>query len=55
MQDCPVCKGLGIELGTLGNITHYNCRDCGITFSEPVEMKWDDDTTEQIASYLGLR
>ena len=68
MEPCPVCDGEGIELGTLGNITHFGdnqiivetfeenrCRDCGITFSSSVELKWDDETTEQVAEFLGLR
>ena len=55
METCPVCDGEGIQLGTLGNITHYRCRDCGITFSSSVELKWDDETTEQVAEFLGLR
>ena len=55
METCPVCDGEGIQLGTLGNITHYRCRDCGIMFSQAVELKWDDETTEQVAEFLGLR
>jgi transposase-like protein len=54
MENCPVCDGEGIELGTLGNLTHYRCRDCGMTFSSPVELKWDD-FIEQVAEFLGLR
>ena len=55
METCPVCGGDGVKLGTLGNLTHFRCRNCGITFSSPVELKWDDETTEQVAEFLGLR
>ena len=37
------------------DLTHYQCRACGMMFSRPVEFHWDDDTTEQIADALGLR
>ena len=31
---CPTCRtGYGVTLGTLGNRTHYRCRDCGMEFS----------------------
>ena len=53
-ENCPVCDGLGVLLGTLGNLNHYTCRDCGIGFNFPVEFKFDDDTTEAIAKALGL-
>ena len=53
-ENCPVCDGLGVLLGTLGNLNHYTCRDCGIGINIPVEFKWDDDTTEAIAKALGL-
>ena len=42
METCPLCNGYSIELGTLGNLTHYRCQDCGITFSEPVEVHCED-------------
>lgn len=34
---CPLCGGEGCELGSLGNRTHYRCRNCGIGFSERLE------------------
>lgn len=30
---CPQCGGDGGELGTLGNLTHYSCRQCGAEWS----------------------
>lgn len=30
---CPLCGGPGVELGALGNTTHYRCRNCGVGFS----------------------
>lgn len=30
---CPVCSGVSVELGTLGNLTHARCRDCGAEYS----------------------
>ena len=29
---CPVCDGPGIEMGGLGNVVWYRCRNCGIEF-----------------------
>ena len=55
MNNCPVCDGEGTELGSLGYLVHYTCRDCGIAFMSPVEFKWDDDTTKRIAESLGLK
>ena len=31
---CQLCEGPLLELGALGNLTHLQCRDCGIQFSE---------------------
>lgn len=34
MFECPVCICTDlIELGTLGHLTHYRCRDCGLTLT----------------------
>ena len=30
---CPLDGGQGVLLGTLGSLTHYRCRACGIGFS----------------------
>jgi transposase-like protein len=31
---CPACAhGMGVPLGTLGNTTHYRCRNCGWQFA----------------------
>ena len=54
-ENCPVCDGPGVLLGTLGNLNHYRCQDCGIGFNVPVEFKLDDDTTNAIAEVLGLK
>ncbi len=32
---CPMCAGVGVQLGTLGLLTHYRCRSCGSTYSIP--------------------
>lgn len=51
-MNCPMCGGEVTEMGSLGNRTHYRCRDCGMDSShlqekEPamkgykVEMKVD--------------
>lgn len=29
LPDCCECHGPTFELGTLGNRTHYRCRNCG--------------------------
>jgi transposase-like protein len=54
-ENCPVCDGPGALLGTLGNLNHYRCQNCGIGFNVPVEFKLDDDTTSAIAEVLGLK
>ena len=37
-ENCPVCDGPGVLLGTLGNLTHYRCQDCGIGFNMPCDQ-----------------
>ena len=32
--ECPMCSGPGVELGTLGQCTHYRCRNCGTVYHE---------------------
>lgn len=32
-DDCSVCGGELMLLGTLGHTTHYRCRNCGIDWS----------------------
>ena len=34
---CPACYGFAYELGTLGSLTHFRCRDCGHTFDDSTE------------------
>jgi hypothetical protein len=29
---CPVCYGVGLFLGIMGNDEHFQCRHCGIGF-----------------------
>ena len=36
---CPVCGGTGEDLGSLGQLDHMRCRDCGITYSHGKEAK----------------
>ena len=43
MEACVVCGGDSVKLGTLGSLTHYRCGSCGITFSGPIQLEWDDD------------
>jgi ribosomal protein L37E len=31
---CPECGGPVFVLGTLGNLTHLRCRNCGADFHE---------------------
>lgn len=30
---CPMCSCSNAPLGALGNLVHYQCRDCGILYS----------------------
>lgn len=34
MPSCPACGGPGMLLGTLGRLTHFKCRNCGMEYSE---------------------
>jgi hypothetical protein len=45
--ECPACGGPGMELGALGNLTHYRCRNCGMEFNirestleQEMKKKW---------------
>jgi rubredoxin len=40
MGQCPMCGGQSVELGRLGNLTHYRCIQCGWIFAKESE---DDD------------
>lgn len=31
--ECPACGGEGTELGSLGALTWFRCRACGIDFN----------------------
>ena len=44
---CPVCSGPGIPLGSLGNIFHFSCRDCGMGFHSEVRKTPDDWNEER--------
>ena len=53
---CPVCHGLGHELGTLGNLTHFRCRACGAQFSEDAALVaefQDEDEELEAFEYTG--
>jgi predicted nucleic acid-binding Zn ribbon protein len=34
-DECSMCGGPLVELGSLGSVTHYRCRNCGMDFSKP--------------------
>jgi hypothetical protein len=45
MNSCNLCDGPLVELGTLGILTWYRCRNCGMEFSaraEPPEIDHED-------------
>ena len=33
-MQCPMCRGPGVLLGSLGSTKHYRCRNCGWTYSK---------------------
>jgi hypothetical protein len=35
-QFCSMCEGPLMLLGSLGNLAHYRCRNCGLDFSRGV-------------------
>lgn len=64
---CPACSGPGVELGSLGLMKHYRCRDCGWTYGKiskprkPRKLKitlatrvtpWSDPPTERPDKWL---
>lgn len=58
---CPVCQGDGMFLGSLGNLDHFRCRACGLTFSienEPVMEDEDGNDwmleQQELEDYEGL-
>ena len=53
---CPVCPGLGHELGALGRLIHFRCRDCGMQFSQDaalVDEFQDEDEELEAFEYTG--
>lgn len=36
---CPACNGPGVYMGTLGNLDHFRCRNCGMDFSRPADER----------------
>lgn len=53
---CPVCQSkAATKLGTLGNLTHLRCRDCGMDYSVSpdwpgirfVDLVEDDEEEEE--------
>lgn len=34
---CPACDGPGMELGSLGSLVWFRCRNCGIEFNREKE------------------
>lgn len=36
---CKLCKGPCEKLGTLGNLAHYRCQNCGIMFNRRIKVK----------------
>ena len=34
---CPVCDGMGVLMGGLGNLQWFRCRQCGMEFNLPAE------------------
>jgi hypothetical protein len=42
--ECPCCGGPGVELGTLGRLEWFRCRDCGMDFQRhEAEVAADQD------------
>lgn len=31
---CHICSGVGYEIGRLGMVTYYRCRQCGMDFNK---------------------
>lgn len=54
MNYCPTCSGPGIEIGSLGHLSWFRCRNCGGTFSahaKPfIERTFGEKSTKRISS-----
>ena len=42
-MECQVCGGELMELGGLGSLIWYRCRNCGMECSKKVEVKAADE------------
>jgi len=49
---CPHCNGQARTLGSLGNLTHYRCQDCGAEFNRQRKIK---PRSQEKARTLALR
>lgn len=38
-QPCPECQGPGQEMGILGNLQYFRCRNCGAEYNVPLEQE----------------
>lgn len=43
MNECPMCEGPPVPLGTLGRITWLRCRDCGWQYEADGPIDLDDE------------
>lgn len=43
---CPLCDGVGVGMGQLGNLFWYRCQNCGTEFSIKIEGS-DNNGTQQ--------
>jgi len=51
MKENPVhsvCGGIGIPMGTLGNLEWFRCQDCGLDFSRKIKRKKSKKKVSQL-------
>jgi hypothetical protein len=52
-MQCPMCGGELIYMGELGELSHYQCRNCGHAYHTSVmpESTYDDDIENRILDF----
>lgn len=52
---CPACGGPGVLLGQLGQLVHFRCRNCGITFNvKKSDFDYEESLSEVIDSFVAV-
>jgi tRNA(Ile2) C34 agmatinyltransferase TiaS len=53
MPECSTCGGPLVEMGALGNLMHYRCRNCGLEYHEPIPVEPEEVDRPEFPIYVG--